>query len=98
MVHLKQPRHFLIFLAIVFLFVSSLPDLSAQKQQVDAVYLKNGEIYRGSLQDHPDENLIMLQTLCWNKMIFNTGDVDRIDREMVNARSNRHASSLQWIL
>jgi hypothetical protein len=89
MEHLKQPLKSLVLLVIVFFCVSFLSDLAAQKQQVDAVYLKNGEIYRGSLQNHPDENLIMLQTLCWNNMIFNTGDVDHIEREMVNARNSR---------
>ena len=80
MERLKQPRlpHF--FMLIIFFCISCLNDLSAQKQEVDAVYLKNGEIYRGSLQNHPDENQIMLQTLCWNTMIFNTGEVDHMDR------------------
>ncbi len=76
-------------LLLSFFYVSCLVDLAAQKQEVDVVYLNSGEIYRGTLQHHPDEHLIMLQTLCWNTMIFNTGDVDHIDREMQNTGSPR---------
>lgn len=60
--------------------------LSAQRQEVDAVYLKSGEVYRGVLKDHDDEDLIVLQTLCWNTMVFHSGDVDHISRETVNER------------
>jgi hypothetical protein len=86
---LKQPRLPRFYMLIIFFCISCLNDLSAQKQEVDAVYLKNGEVYRGSLQNHPDENQIMLQTLCWNTMLFGAGDVDHIDREMVNVKSSR---------
>lgn len=89
MERLKQPRLTHFFLLIIFFCISCLNDLAAQKQEVDAVYLKNGEIYRGSLQNHPEENQIMLQTLCWNTMIFGAGDIDHIDREMVNVKSSR---------
>jgi len=89
MKRLKQPGQSHFLLVILFFCVSCLPDLAAQKQEVDAVYMNSGEIYRGILQHHPDENLIMLQTLCWNTMIFNTGDVDHIERETVNLGSNR---------
>lgn len=84
---LKQPRQRLFFLLNVFLCIFFLVELTAQKQEVDAVYLKNGEIYRGSLVNQPDGNCIMLQTLCWNTMIIDAGDVDHIGREMVNAKS-----------
>jgi hypothetical protein len=89
MERLKQPglTHFI--LLMVFFFISCFNDMSAQKQEVDAVYLKNGEIYRGSLQNHPEKNQIKLQTLCWNTMLFDAGDVDHIDREMVNVKSSR---------
>lgn len=89
MVWLKQPRqtHFLLFILLFLIFCMN--DGAAQKQEVDAVYLKNGEVYRGNLQSHPDEDIIMLQTLCWNDLIFNTGEVARIDREMVNGKSSR---------
>jgi hypothetical protein len=89
MKRLKQPRqaHFLLF--VMFFCVSCMTDLAAQKQEVDAVYLKNGEIYRGSLLNEQDEKKIMLQTLCWNTMVFDTGDVDHIQREMVNVKSSR---------
>jgi len=86
---LKQPRQAHLFLFIIFFCVFCLPELSAQKQEVDAIYMKNGEIYRGSLLKHPDSNKIMLQTLCWNTMIFNAGDVNHIDREMVNVKNSR---------
>ena len=65
-----------------------MPELAAQKQEVDVVYLKNGEIYRGILQDHKDADKIMLQTLCWNSMIFDTMDIDHLDREMVDKKSH----------
>jgi hypothetical protein len=81
---LKQPSaiHFpIIILSCCMLFPLYL---SAQGQEVDAVYLKSGEIYRGVLEDHDDEDLITLQTLCWNTLVFHRGDVDHISREMVN--------------
>ena len=66
-----------------------MPELAAQKQEVDVVYLKNGEIYRGNLLNHEYVDKIMLQTLCWNSMIFDTRDIDHLDREMVDMKSNR---------
>jgi hypothetical protein len=91
MAGMKQPLpiHFLIMLLLRC--VLSVPDLAAQKQEVDAVYLKNGEIYRGTIEDQDDEDLIMLQTLCWNTMVFHAGDVDHVSREMVNEQ--RHVPS-----
>ena len=89
MEQLKQPRQTYLFLLMMFFGLSCLTNLAAQKQEVDAVYLKNGEIYRGSLLNHQDGNKIMLQTLCWNTMIFEAGDVDHIDIEMVNAKNSR---------
>jgi hypothetical protein len=86
---LKQPRQTHFMLLIIFFCVSCISDLAAQKQEVDVVYLKTGEIYRGNLQNHSDEKQIMLQTLCWNRMIFNATDVDHISREMVNVKSSR---------
>lgn len=86
---LKQPRQPYCMLLFVIFCLCCQFDLAAQKQEVDAVYLKNGEIYRGKLQNHPDKNQIMLQTLCWNTLIFGVGDVDHIDRETVDLKSSR---------
>jgi hypothetical protein len=85
----KQPRQFQILLLIMSVFVSCLADLDAQKQEVDAVYLKNGEIYLGNLQNHPDQNGIVLRTLCWNTMIFQAWEVDHIERKMVDMENSR---------
>jgi hypothetical protein len=90
MERLKQPRSFLHLLLIVLICKFFPGDLSAQRREVDAVYLKSGEIYRGSLQPHEDDNLIRLETLCWNTMIFHAGEVDHIDREMMNIGRQRN--------
>ena len=85
----KQPPKPVFLLVIFLLSVSSQSFINAQKQEVDAVHLSSGEIYRGDLQVHDDENLVMLRTLCWNTMIFTTGEIDYIDREKVNIKSTR---------
>lgn len=89
MICLKQTWQRLLFLFFIFLCFFFLAELEAQKQEVDAVYLKNGEIYRGSLLNQPDGNRFMLETLCWNTIIIPAGDVDHIDREIVNVESKR---------
>lgn len=81
---LKQPRPQDYIVAALLFFVFCIPDLAAQKQEVDAVYLKSGEIYLGSLLDSKEDNKVIIQTLCWNTLIFDAGDVDHIGREKVN--------------
>lgn len=58
--------------------------LNAQKQEVDAVHLNNGEVYRGSLKEHINPEIVQLETLCLNTRLFNVSDINRIDREQVD--------------
>jgi hypothetical protein len=81
---LKQPRPTFFYSAILFFFILCVPDGAGQKVEVDVVYLKNGGIYRGNLLDTGEKRPVKIQTLCWNTLIFDAGDVDHIDREMVN--------------
>ena len=92
---LKQPRQLIHFFILMFGCGLSCPADVAAQQEVDAVYLKNGEIYRGTIREHPDEDTIMLQTLCWNTMVFHARGVERISREVIDVpnASNRVPTS-----
>jgi hypothetical protein len=86
---LKQPRPLQNLVLIAGCCLLFLPDGWAQKQEVDAVYLKNGEIFRGTLLDHQAPGLVQIETLCWNRRVFPAGEVEHIGRETVNLRSGR---------
>ncbi len=55
-----------------------------QRQEVDVVYLKSGEVYRGKIQDHLDAEEIRLQTLCLDTRLFRLDEVSRIEMERMN--------------
>jgi hypothetical protein len=84
-----QPSLIHLLFLVTFCCFSVPLDGMAQKQELDAVYLKNGEIYRGILAEDPEAGSVMLRTLCWNTMIFSQGEIDHIAREMVNTGNPR---------
>jgi hypothetical protein len=80
---------------ILLLLFISLP-LSGQKRRVDAVYLNNGEVYRGRILEQPDQEKIHLETLCLNTRMFPTKDISHIGQEKVDLmvlRMGGHASA-----
>ncbi len=83
----KQPscNLFLIILSTLFIIIP-LASLDGQKQEVDAVYLNNGEVFRGILQDQLDPGIVQLQTLCWNTMLFSKSEISRIEKEKIDFR------------
>ncbi len=82
---LKQPAVKLSFFTLSILFtIFPISWVYGQNQEVDAVYLINGEVFRGFLQDQPDPDQVQLETLCWNTRIFSKREISRIEREKVN--------------
>lgn len=81
----KQPLKLKI---LFFLFLSMLCSgsrLLAQKQDIDAVYLKNGNIYRGLLQNTESSGFIVLETLCSNTLRFSLDEIDHLAKESIRA-------------
>jgi hypothetical protein len=73
-----------LFRGILIFLVLSVPQwVGGQKQEVDAVYLENGEIYRGRIQEHHDPDLVQLETLCLNTRLFPLSEILRIEKETV---------------
>jgi len=74
-----------ILVFVISFIIGILPDiLYGQKQEVDAVYLKNGEVYRGTLLDQAGGNMLRIQTLCFNTRLFPGDEILRIEREEVD--------------
>ncbi len=76
----KQIRRFLPLSFILFLPLASV----SQKQEVDAVYLLNGEIYRGRIQEQSPPGIVKLETLCGNTRVFAIDEISRTERETVD--------------
>lgn len=68
---------------LIFLVLSASQLVGGQKQEVDAVYLGNGEIYRGWIQEHHNPDLVQLETLCLNTRLFPLSEILRIEKETV---------------
>ncbi len=80
---LKRKVKFLALLALASAVI--FPALRAQELDVDAIYLKNGSIYRGILQDTTETGKIVIETLCANTLLFGRDEIDHISRETVLA-------------
>ena len=57
---------------------------NAQKHEIDAVYLNNGEVFRGTVKDHFNPKVIRMETLCLNTRLFSLDEVSRIEREKID--------------
>jgi hypothetical protein len=68
--------------AIFLLLIPMLVD--GQKQEVDAVHLNSGEVFRGTIKDHFNPEKIQLETLCSNTRIFQVEDISRIEKESID--------------
>ncbi len=62
----------------------------AQKHVVDAVYLENGEVFRGLLKESLDPDIVRLETLCLNTRLFSNSEISRIEREKISIQSFRY--------
>ena len=80
---MKQPQKFRKILLLLPVFMFMVPGLLAQKQDVDAIHLKDGNIYRGLLQEHSKPGVIKLETLCSNTLLFGMDEIDHISRESI---------------
>ena len=85
----KQPLKSRFLPALLLSLIVSGPGLLAQKQDVDAVYLNNGNIYRGHLQNSETTDLIILETLCSNVLRFGPDEIDHLAKESIRtSKSN----------
>lgn len=74
------------FVLPVFLFLFLPASLLAQKKGwQDVVYLKNGGIIRGQLQESASPSLIRIETVGQNLFVFKQEEVDRLARETTKA-------------
>ncbi len=81
----KQPLKLQVQILLFLSLLVSGNGLLAQRQDVDAVYLKNGNVYRGLLQNTEAPGMITLETLCSNTLVFSLGDIDHMTRESVRS-------------
>ena len=72
-----------ITIVIVVLLVWFPVWIIAQTREVDAVYLKNGNVYRGSMQSTNVQGTLVLETLCSNTLQFTLDEVDHLAREFI---------------
>ena len=79
-------------LICTFLFVLHPVVADAQKQEVDAVYLNTGEVFRGTVKDQLNPQVIQLETLCLNTRLFSLDEVSRIEREKIDLTAFSHAA------
>ena len=80
-------------LVLIFLFAIILlgpAGLAAQKHKVDAVYLANGEIFRGRIVENLDPDMLSLETLCLNTRLFSRDEILRIEKEKINIQAFRY--------
>jgi hypothetical protein len=83
--NIKQPgmKHFIIGLMSITLITFNI---NAQKNIVDVLTLKNGDIYRGIIAEQPDSQIVRINTLCHNTLNFNINDITSITSEEINLR------------
>ena len=79
---------FMLILSILLLLIPLMA--KGQKQEVDAVYLNSGEVYRGTIKDHFNPQQIQLETLCSNIRLFPVNDISRIEKETIDLFTFSH--------
>lgn len=81
----RKPFSDSLFNGILIFLILLIPlGAGGQKQVVDAIYLGNGEIYRGKIREHLNPDLVQLETLCRNTRLFPKSEIIRIEKEKVN--------------
>jgi len=66
----------------------------AQKHEVDAIYMNNGEVFRGTVKDHINPQIIQLETLCLSTRLFSINDVSRIEKEKIDFNTFSHVAGV----
>ena len=80
----KQPVVAIYIALFIILSQSVENNLQAQKQEVDALHLKSGDIYRGHMQSTGTPGVIVLETLCSNTLQFKMDEIDHLEREIIS--------------
>jgi hypothetical protein len=70
------------FFLFLICFLSA-PLLAQKKGWQDVVYLKNGSIIRGELQEEPAGGQVKIETLGRNLFVFTAAEVEKVARELV---------------
>ncbi len=70
--------------AVAFLLILPSFSVNGQKRLVDAVYLNNGEVFRGRIQEQPDPGKVQMETLCLNTRLFSMSEISHIDQEKID--------------
>jgi hypothetical protein len=65
----------------------NISQTTAQKHEVDAVYLQNGEVFRGKIVPDLNGDIVRLETLCFNTRLFNNNEILRIEKEKIKLQS-----------
>ena len=82
-----QPVYRIIFSVILF-SIAGIAITSAQ-DDVDVIYLDNGNVIRGHLIEQPDSTVIRIETLCHNIFQFRQDEITSIRQELLRTRKNR---------
>ena len=83
----KQPVATFFIILLLILSLSGKNNLQAQKQEVDALHLKSGDIYRGHMQSTGTPGVIVMETLCSNTLQFKMDEIDHLERESIRTGS-----------
>jgi hypothetical protein len=79
----KQPVTTILISLLLILSLSRQNNLQAQKQEIDALHLKSGNIYRGHMLSTGTPGVIVLETLCSNTLQFKMDEIDHLERETI---------------
>ncbi len=82
-----QPVYIILF-SFLLLNIASLSIVSAQND-VDVLYLENGNVIRGHLIDQPDSSVFRIETLCHNVFQFKTGEITSVRQEVLQTRKSK---------
>ncbi len=84
-------KFFFITLSVIFFLLNPIV-LTAQKYK-DALYLKNGNIYRGTVIPSGNTDKIKIETLCGNLLLFNRNEIDTIKKEKYSLYSGYYRNN-----
>ena len=82
-----QPVYKILFTIILF-SIAGMAITSAQ-DDVDVIYLDNGNVIRGHLIEQPDSTIIRIETLCYNIFQFRQDEITSIRQELFRTKKNK---------
>ena len=83
-----QPVYKIIF-PFILLNIACIAIISAQND-VDVLYLENGNVIRGHLIDQPDSSVFRIETLCHNIFQFKIDEITSVRQEVLQTRKNKY--------